>query len=197
MNSDYIYTPNFLTSEECNLLVDYLKTNLHKNAKSGKVDSNVNPRFNNRVVYYEGVDDPKIKSLMKRIHLDVAKKLKDFYKEYDEILPEATHLVKWPVGTSLGNHADNAYENGKPNYVSWRTYSAIIYLNDDYRGGEFYFKRLAYDLQPEKGLLVAFTAGMKHVHGVREVKTGVRYAMPMWFVGDKNKDKAYQDSLES
>lgn len=187
--SDYIYEEDFLSPEDCKRLIDYFKSQHVEN----KRDNNVNPRFNNRVVYYESVKDPEVKHIMKRVHTQVAKKLKDFYNEPGEILPEASHLVKWPVGSSLGNHADNAYEDGRPNYVHWRTYSAIVYLNDDYIGGEFYFKKLAYDLQPKSGLLVGFTAGMNHVHGVREIKSGTRYAFPMWFTDSVNKDKAYHD----
>ena len=130
---------------------------------------------------------------MKRVHTEVARRLREFYGEKDEILPEASHIVKWPVGSVLGNHADNAYENGKPNYVYWRTYSAIVYLNENYLGGEFYFKRLAYNIKPKTGCLVGFTAGMNHVHGVREVKSSVRYAFPMWFCGSNYRQKAYKD----
>lgn len=187
MNTDYIYQENYLSKEECQLLINYFES---QNVDDKK-DNNVNPRFNNRIVYYEGVEDDQIKNLIKRVHDDVAVRLKKFYEEKDQILPEASHLVKWPVGSSLGNHADNAYEDGQPNYVSWRTYSAIIYLNDDYTGGEFYFKKYAYDLKPETGLLVGFTAGINHVHGVRVVTSGTRYAFPMWFCGAKHKNKAY------
>jgi len=188
MNSDYIYRENYLTKEECRMLIDYFEAQHVENRQ----DNNVNPRFNNRVVYYEGVKkNGEIKALMKRVHTDVARILKEFYGEEAEILPEASHLVKWPIGSSLGNHADNAYEDGRPNYVPWRTYSAIIYLNDDYTGGEFYFKKYAYDLKPETGLLVGFTAGTNHIHGVREVTTGTRYAFPMWFCQDRK--RAYEN----
>jgi hypothetical protein len=190
MNSDYLYI-DYLSDEECALLVDYFDS---ASIKENTNNINVNPTFNNRVIYYESVKDPKVKALMKRIHTDVAARLKDFYHETGDILPEATHIVKWPIGTSLGNHADNAYEDGRPNYVSWRTYSAIIYLNDDFLGGEFYFKKYAYDLKPKKGLLVGFTAGLRHVHGVRQVNYGIRYTLPMWFCGQNNKQKALVDN---
>lgn len=182
---DYIYQEDYLSSDDCQRLINYFDQNVES-------VTNVNPRFSNRVIYYEGVKDPKIKELMGRIHSDVAKRLKAFYQESGPILPEATHIVKWPVGTALGNHADNAYEDGTPNYVSWRTYSAVLYLNQDYQGGEFYFQRLdgnRIEIQPRTGLLVGFTAGLKHLHGVNLVREGVRYALPMWFCADQ--EKAY------
>lgn len=180
MNTDYIYEENYLASEDCQKLIKYFEENV-------KPVSNVNSTFNNRVVYYESISDPVVKGIMKKIHEDVAVRLQKFYGESEPVLPEATHLVKWPVGSSLGNHADNAYEDGRPNYVSWRTYSAVVYLNDNYVGGEFYFKKYAYTLKPEVGLLVAFTGGLKHIHGVKEITYGTRYAMPMWFCSDRQR----------
>jgi 2OG-Fe(II) oxygenase superfamily len=175
---DYILLDEFLPKAACQSLIKYFEDNIKKG-------SNVNPMFSDRVVYYEQVKDIKIKSIMKNIHDRVASLLTEFYK-LDVLYPEATHLVKWIEGSSLGSHADNAYDpSGEPNYVHWRTHSAVIYLNEEFTGGEFYFKReLPKTIQPKTGLLVAFTAGMDHVHGVQIVKSGNRYTMPLWFCQD-------------
>lgn len=182
---DYICVQNFLDQETCQRLIEYFDK-----AIGTKKAVNVNPRFNDRVIYYEGTTDHEIKAIMKRVHEDVAKILAKFYKLEDSpIYPEATHLVKWPTGSSLGHHADNAYDpDGSPNYVYWRTHSAVVYLNHDFTGGEFYFKKeLPKIIKPETGMLVAFTGGMDHVHGVQIVKSGDRYAMPMWFCQDQSR----------
>lgn len=181
---DYIYQENFLDYTACDNLLKYFEQHINDTQLT-----NVNSNFDNRVIYYEKVVDPKIKNLMKNIHDTVAKKLTNFYSlQSNPIYPDATHIVKWPINTQLGNHADNAYENGEPNYVSWRSHSAVIYLNDRYDGGEFYFKKQLPDtIKPKKGLLLAFTAGLDHVHGVKIVKDGNRYALPMWFTHDKTK----------
>lgn len=186
---DFIAIKNYLDPESCQLLIDYFNNNVATN------NTNVNPRFSGRVCYYESIQDPKVKQIMKTIHDDVARRLKEFYEEEGEILPEATHIVKWPSGSSLGNHADNAYEDGTPNYVNWRTYSGVLYLNDNYEGGEFYFRDKAVEIKPEQGSLVAFTAGMKHVHGVKTVLNGTRYALPMWFCGER--ERAYPEYRSS
>jgi hypothetical protein len=56
-------------------------------------------------------------------------------------------------------HAHNANPDGSPHAMAYRDFSAIVYLNADYQGGEFYFTALDTVIKPKKGMLVAFTAG--------------------------------------
>lgn len=90
-------------------------------------------------------------------------------------------------------HADNCIilENGTcisewPAYTN-RDYSAILYLNDDFEGGEFLFagdslaRTIQSTIKPSCGRLVAFSASEKNLHGVRGVLRGTRCALGMWF----------------
>ena len=189
---DYLVIENYLSDEDCQHLINYFHENVNQNSR------NVNSVYNGRVIYYETlpVSEP-VRALMKLIHDDCARRLTEFYQESETIYPEASHLVKWPPGTSLGDHADNAYANGDPNYVSWRSHSAVLYLNDDFEGGEFYFqKNRQVDqkegvIHPKKGLLITFRGGLSHIHGVLQVKSGLRMTFPMWFT--QNKKKAYPE----
>ncbi len=172
VEKDYILEDDFLDKGICDYLVRYFEKTILAHPVP-----NVNPVFDNRVVYYETVEDAQVKLILKNVHDQEA-----------DIYPEATHLVKWPTGTSLGSHADNTYEDGMPNYVHWRTHSAVVYLNEDFTGGSFYFqKEWPMTIKPEKGKLVAFTGGLQHVHGVCEVESGTRYTLPMWFTKDKSR----------
>lgn len=69
-----------------------------------------------------------------------------------------------------------------------RHYSALLYLNDDFEGGQFFFahrnKSEQVSLQPHCGRLVAFNAG--EYHGVKAVKVGQRCAIAMWYTHDPN-----------
>ncbi len=186
-NLDFIYQEAHLDKNTCDLLIKHFNDNIDQN-----MATNVNPNFNNRIIYYEGTNDPQIKTIMKSLHDSIAQKLTNFYHLESNLYPEATHIVKWPEGSSLGNHADNAYENGAPNYVHWRTHSAVIYLNDDYEGGHFYFKKnLPETIKPKTGLLLGLNGGIEHIHGVLTVTQGTRYALPMWFTTDH--DYAYPE----
>ncbi|KAL4608136.1 prolyl 3-hydroxylase 2 [Arapaima gigas] len=93
-------------------------------------------------------------------------------------------------------HADNCLINFKtsqcsrrsPAYTS-RDYSALLYLNEDFEGGEFIFtekdgKTLTASLKPRCGRMVGFSSGGENPHGVRAVTSGQRCAVGMWFTLD-------------
>lgn len=56
--------------------------------------------------------------------------------------------------------------------------SAVIYLNDDYNGGELYFRDQGIDLKPPAYSVAIFNNGADYVHGVRTVLEGpTRYTL--------------------
>ncbi|XP_067655021.1 prolyl 3-hydroxylase 2-like [Haliotis asinina] len=69
-----------------------------------------------------------------------------------------------------------------PAYIQ-RDYSAILYLNHDFEGGEFFFahknKSAQVNVSPKCGRLVSFNAG--EFHGVKAVLKGTRCALALWF----------------
>jgi hypothetical protein len=56
-------------------------------------------------------------------------------------------------------YADDANPDGSPHAMAHRDFSGIVYLDDDYRGGELYFTARNTPITPQKGMLLAFTAG--------------------------------------
>lgn len=90
-------------------------------------------------------------------------------------------------------HADNCVIKDRgfclrenPAYT-WRDYSAILYLNDDFDGGEFFFvedwksRRVQSIVRPRCGRMVAFSAGGENLHGVQGVRKNKRCAVALWF----------------
>lgn len=60
-------------------------------------------------------------------------------------------------------------------------YAAVLYLNDDYSGGELFFPKLNLEVKPEPGSLVIFPGTELYEHGVRPVKEGpIRYVIPVF-----------------
>lgn len=58
-------------------------------------------------------------------------------------------------------------------------YAAVLYLNDDYKGGELFFTNFEGTVRPEPGSLLIFPGTTSHEHGVHFVKEGpVRYVLP-------------------
>jgi Rps23 Pro-64 3,4-dihydroxylase Tpa1-like proline 4-hydroxylase len=84
-------------------------------------------------------------------------------------------VVKWEKGNSLKLHVDDL------GYVTDNHIAALIYLNDDYEGGELRFETHDLSIKPKKGDLVFFPGNMHYAHEVCEVLSGTRYTVPIWF----------------
>ncbi|KAM3834913.1 prolyl 3-hydroxylase 2 isoform 1-T2 [Vipera latastei] len=93
-------------------------------------------------------------------------------------------------------HADNclldpeAQECWKePPAYTFRDYSALLYMNGDFEGGEFIFtemdaKTVTASIRPKCGRMVSFSSGGENPHGVKAVTRGQRCAVALWFTLD-------------
>jgi hypothetical protein len=104
------------------------------------------------------------------------------YKEAIEIIFERKvkpvnicHAQKWNVGGNASPHADNSSLDGEPNAFETNKFVSLLYLNDDYEGGELYFPDEAIEFKPQSCSWVGFNGGIENLHGVKEIKTGSRY----------------------
>jgi hypothetical protein len=86
---------------------------------------------------------------------------------------QATHLLRYDKSGYLPAHQDQG--------ISTRVLSVLLYLNDDYLGGEITFKQSGVTIKPEPGSLVFFPSNFLYVHEVAPVLVGPRYAIPTWF----------------
>ncbi|KAM5164074.1 prolyl 3-hydroxylase 2 isoform 2-T2 [Mantella aurantiaca] len=93
-------------------------------------------------------------------------------------------------------HADNCLLDPEANECwkespayTYRDYSALLYLNGDFDGGEFVFtemnaKTVTASIKPRCGRLVGFSSGGENPHGVKAVTKGQRCAVALWFTLD-------------
>ncbi|XP_023129918.1 prolyl 3-hydroxylase 3 [Amphiprion ocellaris] len=75
-----------------------------------------------------------------------------------------------------------------------RDLSAILYLNDNFDGGDLFFtnrdaKTVTARVKPSCGRLVGFSSGPVNPHGVTAVTRGRRCSLALWFT----KEKLYRD----
>jgi predicted 2-oxoglutarate/Fe(II)-dependent dioxygenase YbiX len=84
---------------------------------------------------------------------------------------EAFNFVKYEgAGTHFRIHADHG-----PTYVT--TISAVIYLNDNYEGGELWFPRFDLTLKPKQGDIAIFPSTFIYEHASKEMIDGTKYAV--------------------
>lgn len=84
----------------------------------------------------------------------------------------------YPVGGLFEVHSDGiGMKRDKKSFYKWkdRDYSLILFLSDDFDGGELFFPNLDYTVKPETGKMVCFPADKREFdHGVHPVTRGTR-----------------------
>ncbi|KAF5305804.1 hypothetical protein FQA39_LY09140 [Lamprigera yunnana] len=203
-----------LTKNECETLLDIVQ---HFSLKGDGYKGNATPHTSMEI--FEGITLGRATLLFyfgklefKKIYLFLksTEKAKRFIENHFNVKKELyftyTHLVcrsavpgTFPNRTDFSHaiHADNCniLENGLcektfPAYI-WRDYSAIIYLNDNFQGGDFVFatdifgKKIQSTVRPKCGRMIAFSAGAENLHGVKPVILGKRCAIALWFTFNK------------
>ena len=135
----------------------------------------------------------RIKEKLLKIENDIFMKVQDAFNDTDLVI-DFTDVVACNDKHIMPVHAD-AFDikTGKPNEceLKERIYTAVLYLNEDFVGGETYFPLLFRDVTPEKGKLAIYPSDLLHQHGVRKVlltdSTKPRYTFAMWFKRPKIK----------
>lgn len=88
-------------------------------------------------------------------------------------------VQKTPAGG--GYHIWHDELNGSNYAIKNRVLVWMLYLNDDFEGGETEFLYYKKRVQPEKGKLLIWPAGMTHAHRGGLVLEGMKYVITGWF----------------
>lgn len=163
------FIPNFLTKEE----VSYVLSDIEKRPFISFVsqkDHNLNP-----ITYmekYNGIKD--IYGIVERCKEEISKSY-GIQKEKVVVKQHSLAVVRWTEGTYLNLHVDDL------GYVTDNHLPVVIYLNDDYEGGEIKFETHGLSFKPDAGDFIVFPGNMNYPHEVTKVLSGTRYTLPVWF----------------
>ncbi len=143
---------------------------------------------------------PKIEELFKNIVKHI---INPFYgiEVCDSEVPQ---FLKYNVGGHYKPHIDGRSIWFAPNGDKiWRKstdrdLSIVLFVNDDFEGGEFLFPDLHIQVKPKPGLLVCFPSDQNYLHGVAPVTKGTRYSIVTWarVKGQKTKEQEDKELLE-
>lgn len=110
------------------------------------------------------------------IHEEVENYLDKSLRDYESLwhlqvrYKEAFNFVKYLPGEYFKIHADDG-----PYYTC--TISAVIYLNDDYEGGEIEFPRHDIKIKPQAGDIILFPSNFVYEHSSCKVTEGTKYSV--------------------
>jgi Rps23 Pro-64 3,4-dihydroxylase Tpa1-like proline 4-hydroxylase len=120
----------------------------------------------------------------------VFSKIKECIRDYESVWEigitryEPLNFIKYEgSNTYFDVHIDHG-----PGYP--RTVSAVVYLNDDYEGGELRFPRLDnLEIKPAAGDIVLFPSNYLYSHASKNIISGTKYSvasMTDYTIGDPN-----------
>ena len=90
-------------------------------------------------------------------------------------------LVRWLPGNEQQPHADKQLNDGTPNPFPTYDINSIIYWNDDFEGGQFYYPDHGIELEIKAGMAVAHPGDVNYLHGVKPVVSGIRWTTPSFY----------------
>ncbi len=96
----------------------------------------------------------------------------------DELYHEGYNMLRYTGGQEYKAHADGTTVDG-------RSVSAIVYLNNEYEGGEVEFVNFGVKIKPEPGMLLLFPSNYPYTHIAHPVTSGTKYAIVTW-MKDRN-----------
>lgn len=193
---------NFINSKDGKdlCIFDAEKSNLTKTVEF-KVNKEVR---DTQIIDYDHNQFNNIKFLMENL---VKKIINPFYSiEVTE--SEVPQILSYDVGGHYKPHNDaEAIWKTPCGKTIWkkcadRDLSIIIFLNDNFEGGDLVFPELKIRIKPEPGMLVCFPSNHHYVHSVESVTKGKRYSIVTWakikgFISKEDQDRELSEKYNT
>lgn len=102
------------------------------------------------------------------------------YNINEPLWHESYNMLKYSEGEEYKDHYDGSTSTG-------RAISAIVYLNNDYEGGEIEFPNFKVKIKPQPGMLLLFPSNFAYRHIAHPITKGTKYCLVTWI-----KDRQFQ-----
>lgn len=133
---------------------------------------------------------------LKNIYNDTVKRLVQCLQDYESRYNirmdymEAINYVRYGTGQHFAVHTDHGFSYNC-------TVSSVMYLNDDYEGGELWFPFLNCTYTPAYGDIVFFPSTYIYAHASKPVTSGVKYAaVTMFDYNDRTHKHGYGENVD-
>lgn len=116
-----------------------------------------------------------------QIYLDkINERLKLLFQSYSKVWPLHTiHRVR--EDEILDYHSDNGASHERTHHI---VYGVVLYINDNFEGGELDYWGINLSYKPRAGALVIHYGGLRH--GIKPVVNGTRYMITSFIEGDES-----------
>lgn len=181
-----LIVPGFLSPAHVTQLLSFAEAS---DGSFGETDAE--DYWRGRTLTASEISDEGVRSLFReirdRIIGQVSALLADHVGPQPPLHSDLMNYARWPPGYELLPHADSENPNGAPHPYPWRDLAVVLYLNDNYEGGEIYFPNLDIEIKPTPGMLVVFPGTLFFLHGVRKVTAGMRHTIASFLTFDASR----------
>jgi len=176
---------NFFSDSECKTLLE-LATD---NEELFEMTACPIPRWDKRNIHAYMLQ--KNHKTEHTVLLEIAERIQNKIREIENdknVWLEVPMYSRWLQGDDLmPPHADNIEPDGiTPNSSPWRSHGVVLYLNDNFLGGELYYENHDMTIKPMARSCAIHRAGIVDRHGVLEVQKGTRHTIVTFACVDKN-----------
>jgi len=141
-------------------------------------DKNINNTVWSQRIVHAPQAPVEIKTIGKEYIKLVRDKIKKDFDIERQIFTDILCFNRWRVGDAQSPHADDA------NGFDWRKFGCVLYLNDDYEGGEIFFPHQNTSIKPKANTLAFFPGDEEFLHGVRPIISGTRFTLSTFWTYD-------------
>ena len=181
--SDYIEVyHNKLSSKACDSIISFFNQNALWNpstfsnnkentGKVSKVDMNE----------YWITDKDQYYDVLKKTFRSA---VDEYIKVHTRITPTAYTAFRmnhYAEGGFMRNHVDNIYRSHGQQY-GYPHLTSLLFLNDNYKGGDFMMLDDSYKPEIKKGSVIVFPSNFMYDHEVKKVTEGNRYTIMTWIM---------------
>ena len=190
--TNILIAPNVISKEGVAFIIEHAK-------RQKKVDLSVfDPEQSNKSKDTKFSVDKKVRDTQMIDLEDIASEIIDLFRnvvtnvinpfyEFEVNDSELPQLLHYGVDGHYMPHCDgeSLWEPPGNEPLIWRKstdrdLSTVLFLNDNFEGGDFVFPELRVRVRPEPGMLVCFPSTHEYLHGVEPVTKGTRYSIVNW-----------------
>lgn len=172
IKEDIVIYNNFLTQEECKTLVKVFEDPEQPWSMSAFFESygmSIMPE--DPILERYGLPKDYFGKLATKLH----KVVEDAHQR--PVKSVSSHAQKWQIGAFAPFHSDNTDMDGNPSAWEKSKLVCLLYINDDYEGGELDFRDHDISIKPVAGQLITFPGGFNNIHQVLPVKGSTRHTI--------------------
>ena len=174
------YYEDIIPKDECkNLIRDVKNSGLLKPSTYSNHTGEIK-RSDNRVVMDDmWVKDKTTSSIINDFFGKVIRKYSDKFKRFSCQRHSGFRVNRYSSGGFMSEHTDNIHHSHGQQY-GFPQVSALLFLNDNYKGGEFIVAGNEYETKIGSGII--FPSNFMFPHEVKKITHGERWSIVTWLM---------------